>query len=120
MKKINIKLDVLREILKTNMQKHKEDYEKALLAWKQEMVDKFKQSLLQFEKDEYPDRPSDLIRDLDRPVSYEEDYQEALDMLSYETSDTVELDTQSFRKYIKDEWDWKELWSMSNTKYLSK
>lgn len=45
-------------------------------------------------------------------------YEDAIGMLSLHTGDVMQLDSQSYRAFIKDEWDWKQNFTTSNSQYL--
>ena len=56
---------------------------------------------------------------LDKPLEYTDSYQLALDMLSMSTDDDILLTQEEFKQYINDDWSWKEMFQMSNSKYSS-
>lgn len=53
------------------------------------------------------------------PVSHEQDYDDALGLLQMGTDETVELDMESYRQYIQDNWVWKRSFDATNSLYKS-
>jgi hypothetical protein len=54
-----------------------------------------------------------------RPISHEEDYTEAIEMLSWTSQEEIELTTEVFNQYIRDQWSWKKQFDMLSTTYGS-
>lgn len=49
-----------------------------------------------------------LIGQMDCPRGYCDQYEEVLDQLEHEIGESVTLNAEEFRQYVKDEWYWKE------------
>jgi hypothetical protein len=58
--------------------------------------------------------------DFSHPQSYASQYQQVIDMLEYSVDETINLDSQAFRAYVKDEWAWKGSFELTNSTYASK
>ncbi len=54
------------------------------------------------------------------PSSYESEYDKVIEFFSMSLDNEIELDMDTFRAYIKDEWAWKDSFTASNSRYLSK
>jgi hypothetical protein len=57
---------------------------------------------------------------LDIPVSYKTEYDTAIQMLEWDTSDEVELTRQEFTQYVMDSWIWKSSFLNTTSNYTSK
>lgn len=96
--------------------KAKEDYIKALIVDLEDTLANVKAISAGEEaaKQEFPPR-------FDAPPqSHEDAYNDVLEMLLMDVRDTIELDTQAFKAYVKDDWEWKSSFSTSNALYASK
>lgn len=47
------------------------------------------------------------VEDLPAPLSFAKDYDRAIQMVSWSTDETIELDEQAFRAWVLDEWNWR-------------
>lgn len=119
MKKIQIKKTEVQNFLLQNLEKHVVEYETALENWKEQFKSRLNKTLSDAVQGKYPNDIWSILKDLDKPVSFEKEYRNAIEMLSFEERDTVELDVTEFQQYIKDNWEWKDSWKMSNSKYIS-
>jgi hypothetical protein len=63
--------------------------------------------------------PNDKRKDLlnSCPRSYADVYDEVLEMLSYHKPDSIVLTNRQFRAWVKDEWDWKDLFIGTTASY---
>jgi hypothetical protein len=57
--------------------------------------------------------------DLEKPESYEADYNRALRMLELDIADTVEMDEGTFRNLVEDEWGWSRNFGATTAHYLT-
>lgn len=57
----------------------------------------------------------DLRFNLAKPVSYQNEYERAIEMLEMTTHDKVTLSVQQFDQYVRDRWGWKESFSATNS-----
>lgn len=53
------------------------------------------------------------------PKSHEDEYNEVIGLLDMGTADTVELDMDSYKKYVLDKWNWKSAFDSSTQFYKS-
>lgn len=54
---------------------------------------------------------------LQPPADYTEIYTNAIEMLRWNQSETVELEADEFRQLVRDEWDWMDSFLFSNSAY---
>jgi hypothetical protein len=110
MKTIKVNKLKLMGILESNLAQHENDYKEAqeqyLVALKKEL----QEMLQQVESGEMIDRVINAVE----PVTYADSYRLAIDMLDMSVDAEVELDAQEFKRYVRDEWEWKNSF-LSNT-----
>lgn len=108
----------LIEKLKANLEKHKKDYEEAVIGYKEKLKYDLEQAL---DLVTLCQNPSDLRRlkpvRFEFPVSYETNYIDAIEMLEWSVEETIQLDQSSFKQYVQDEWSWTQSFSAVNSTY---
>lgn len=114
MQTIQVSKNDLREALITNRTKHVEEYEKALDGYFKAAE---KEALKILEQIRSRTSKSYLGVNLERPSSYEEDYDTALEMLDWHQGEFVDLNQTEFKQYIQDEWGWKQRFVGTNSTY---
>lgn len=122
-KTVNVsRLDLLKT-LKENLEKYRDDYAEAMADYHLKLKIDLKAAL------ETVEAPLGLsyseIRkvhvDFKCPQDYEPQYLEAIEMLEWSADETISLDAESFRAYIKNEWPWTDSFKSqltSNKSYL--
>ena len=60
-----------------------------------------------------------LSFDYNHPVSYEDEYNEAIGMLEMSLDEEITITNEQYQKWVKDNWEWKYRWK-SNTLPYSK
>lgn len=123
-------VDELVDKLKSNRESHVEKYEEALRGWRDEMqslIEEFEReaSALSHENtiEEAVDRASELQMRLtearrDKPESHKEDYDHCIDMLESSMDDEIELTKREFARLVRDEWNWKDSFNKTSSKYV--
>jgi hypothetical protein len=104
----------LLAIVKANKEKHIAEFTEA--------VSDFKEAVLKISQDNLKlAKTADLekfkkIEDLPpEPQSYENSYKRAIRMLELSVEDTIEVEEDVFNQLVLDEWNWKSMFSASNT-----
>jgi hypothetical protein len=102
-----------------NRDKHDKDYAKAHAAWRQ--VFALELARLQAQAVEgYRGLARRLRKFLDKnpePKSHGREYDAAIEMLELSVDDTVTVHAHEFRQLVRDEWDWKDDWVVTNAQY---
>ena len=96
--KVRVSVSALVEKLRENQSKHHDIFEQALLGWQKECI-----RILLHEQ---------------IPSDHTKDYEVVIGLLLLSTSAEVELEADEYRRFVMDDWDWKQEWTTSNTKYL--
>ena len=99
---VNVSRQRLLEVLAANKVQHIIDYNDAVAGFKDEMIRVLKEQLAKAESGEL----TKLQLILPQPESHEREYQEAIDMLEFSVDENIQLDSDLFRAYCKNEWSW--------------
>lgn len=111
MDRIKTKTEDLLAKLKENREKHTREFEELFVKYKGAA----KEALLKrVEEVDSWDEPENLCFELEVPENHTRDYDLAISMLEWSTEELTELDARTFRRYVLDEWEWRE--SFENTK----
>lgn len=112
---VRIKKEDLLKVLKDNREKHAADYDKATAGFRKllekELNDKLKaviggkQVKLKFKSI--------------KPVSHLNEYDDVIGMIELSTDAEFEINSQQYKQYIKNEWEWERMWFASNVNNLS-
>jgi len=113
---ITVKKDRLVEILKKNRETHVkiflevyEEYRKELIEWLELALELAHVRGRIDTPDNYPSEPR----------CYVKSYDLAMAMLEMSVDETISLSEQDFRRYVQDEWEWKDDFYLSNSSYSS-
>ena len=101
---VTVKTDELLERLKSNREKHLQEYERAINAWQDEL----KHVLASINAKQcfyFPQSLENLQQDC--PQSHVDEYDQAIDMFTMCVKDEVTLDSESFNTFCRDDWGWK-------------
>lgn len=111
---INVDKARLLEALEKNRVQHEATYEKAKAGYIKVTTDQVKAFLTRLADGELLERtylPTP-------PEDHTGDYDDAIAMMQWSQSDTIELTQSQFKQYVQDDWGWKDSWMVSNTAYL--
>lgn len=114
MQKVTVKKAELLAKVSANLQTHLKDFSEACDGYREKAMAEL---TAKFESLKAGNVVELTFDDLDKPVSHERDYRRAIAMLEMSTSDEIELSSHEFSQYVLDDWQWKELFSASLTKY---
>lgn len=116
---VNVSRVQLLEKLRENLEIHKKEYEEALAEFKARLIEDLQLAVKKVKK-------TDDVMDLEKfkfkisfPEDHSQDYQDVIEMLEMSTDDTINLDAQSFKAYIKNEWVWQQSFKMTKALYNS-
>ena len=113
---VNVNKEELLTKLRENLEIHKVQYEEALVDFKERLLSDLKKGVKLVGKTEAKDLKRFSISS-PFPQSHEKDYVEVIEMLEMSTDDTINLDAQSFKAYIKNQWSWSVQFETSNSMY---
>jgi hypothetical protein len=106
----------LIEQLKANLIQHTKDYAEATIGYRIKLKQDLENALEFFDE-----KPYNVIAKLsvpsNPPKSYEKEYIDAIAMLEWSVSETIDLDQSLFKNYVQNEWAWSGQFDIMNTTY---
>lgn len=101
---VTVKKTELIERLKRNREKHAREFKQAIGLWQQDL-DAVIKNLDISKQQRFPQELSRLQSNC--PVSYLDEYDDIIDMFEMAVKEEILLDSEAFRNFCRDEWDWK-------------
>jgi hypothetical protein len=109
------RLELLKK-LKENLDIHRTDFEEAVVGYQVKLVNDLRSKLSEVSDSDPHDLEHIKEVDFEFPENHEQDYVEIIEMLEMSVDQTIQLDTQSFKAYVKNEWVWSNRFtSIANT-----
>ena len=105
----------LEKTLKLNREKHVTEFAEANGLYMEALAKDLKKKIRKLKEGEMVTLN---FQHLPRPENHAEDYDRALSMLSWHTSDVIEVTEREFEQYINDEWGWKGQFLATTSNYL--
>lgn len=104
----------LLEILRANRAEHVAQFEQANRRYRTSMRVWFVAQAKSIEDGH------DFERRFEGPVprSWVDQYDQAIGMVQLHTGDVIELDAEGYRNYVKDDWNWKQDFQLTNRSYI--
>lgn len=115
MKPIIMDKQTLIKILEENRDKHRTVFEDALEGYAAEASRVLNEHLTAIQRGKTPN--IQII--LDRPEDHTKDYDRVIAMLKHHLGDTFEVDEQSYKQYVDDDWSWKRQWIDTSNHYAA-
>ena len=110
MKTTLVKKAKLIETLKSNLTKHKAEYQEAIKSWAEAIKEEAKEvsMLTNAEIMGANTHNFNLTNKLPKPMSHEDQYNEIIKILEFEEREELELDYNEIKQYLLDDWGWKD------------
>lgn len=103
---VNVSRLELLAKLKENLEQHRKEYQEALAEFRQRLLDDLKLAHKKVSKVEDVMDLQNFSFNLPFPQNHEDDYVDVIEMLEMSVDETINLDSQAFKAYIKNEWHW--------------
>ena len=111
-RKISVKKDELIQKLEENKKNHIVEYEKAIIAYKEEALKQLNEQIKKAEEGSL-----DIKLSLITPINNAENYDKIIEMFEWEVNEVVELEQKEFIEYVQDETEFALNAKFSNTMY---
>lgn len=102
--------------LKENLNIHAAEYKQALLDFHERLVADLEVAALKVKSSD-PASLEDFRINFTFPQNHEEDYRDVIEMLQMSVDDTINLDSEAFKAYIKNEWSWQRNFKATTEMY---
>lgn len=109
----NVRVLKLIDTLKQNKDNHKKMYLEAVTGFKKDAKRQLERLLAKIGDNEV----ADVYLSVGAPKDMSSVYDTAIKMLNWTQDETIELDANTFRNLVMDEWDWMQSWLASNARY---
>lgn len=96
--------DRLLDILQDNREVHHEEYKKAIKIWVKKARKAYAKAARKAEKGNFDYSP---LSKLPMPKSYLQSYDDAIERVSLDTRQELELDSRTFSAWVQDNWNWR-------------
>lgn len=115
---VNVDRSKLLDALKTNREIHKTEYAQALIAFKTRLLADLEAALLKVDEAE-PAKLKNFELDVDFPMNHDQEFGDIIDMLEHSTDSVINIDSESFKAYFNNEWNWSHSFKNSISNYAS-
>lgn len=116
--KTKVKKQELIEKIKAALEEHREQYKKALEGWMRQMQGACEMVIGRVQSGKIKAFPSEFHNLMQIPSLHTSDYEAALKMLEMSVDDVIELEPEDFDQLVLGNWNWKEQWATTNSRYL--
>jgi hypothetical protein len=117
MESIVVEKHKLLDKLNENLHTHRDTYVKAVEEYKRQQEMLLARQLEDVREGRKID-PFALSR-MAVPEDHTDDYKIAIEMLELDVNDKVELGAGDFRRFWRDEWEWRRSWESNTRAYVS-
>lgn len=115
MNTLKVTVKTLVEKMLVNRQQHLATYEKAVVKHRERAIAALQQQLA-LAKD---GKKFSVTFTLNRPQNFVKEYDTIIGLLRMSEDTIVELTIPEYKKYVEDDWNWRQAFEASNSKYLS-
>jgi hypothetical protein len=116
---VNVNRLELLAKLRTNLETHKAEYAEALAEYQQRLLDDLKLAAKRVSKVTDPTELKNFRFSVPFPQNHEADYAEVIEMLEMSVDENINLDSESFKAYIKNEWSWQGQFTAAKMAYVT-
>lgn len=114
---VNVSRQELLQKLRENLEQHRAEYQEALSEFKARLESDLQLALKKVKKADDVLSLKKFSFDITFPQNHENDYIEVIEMLEMSVDETINLDAESFRAYIKNDWAWNHSFKSTLTSY---
>jgi hypothetical protein len=112
---ISVNKAKLIEQIKLNKENHIKEYEKAIVAYKEEALRQLNEQIQKVQEGSL-NAKLELITPINNAVNYDK----IIEMFEWEVNDVVELEQQEFNEYVQDETEFAQQAKFSNMFYTER
>ncbi len=105
-KTVNVNRESLITVLEENLEQHRKEFKEAVAAYRNKISKDLEAAIHDIDRAETNKEIQSVRVHFNFPPNYENEYVEAIDMLRFSVDETIQLDHQTFKAYVKNEWAW--------------
>lgn len=126
MKTVQVDREKLLATLKSNLAKHKKEYEEAVEGFKASRLELIKTiqaaaTLAVNENTSFArkglESAFEELKRLANPVDYSGSYEQAIMLMNWEERSTIDLTVDDFESYVRDNWNWRSAFKHLHSTY---
>lgn len=110
---ITVQKDRLIETLKRNRDEHVSIFERAQIVYRDKVIEAFEQRLAAARRG---DKIVTYVG-LPEPENHLSDFETAIEMLEWDTAETVTLDRRDFKRFVQNKWEWEQSFAGNTLSY---
>ena len=110
---VNVNRQDLLVALRAGLEKHKAAYTEAVSDYQAAVLKFLGDALKRAKKGDF----KDVVLKLTPPSDRSDDYVKVIEMLEMSVDENINLDAESFRAYVKNEWPWTRSFELAGTMY---
>ena len=116
METITVNKEALLSAVRANRDNHRAEFLKAQDGWRDTIIEELDRRL----KDARQGKRVLSAFSFPEPQDHTRDYDRIIQMLIMEVADVIKIPERDFAQYVMDDWDWKAVWTATNTAYITK
>lgn len=116
---VNVSRVELLAKLKANLELHRAEYKEALVEFHARLLEDLKLAHKKASKVENVEQLKGFRFNVAFPQNHEKDYEEVIEMLEMSVDEHINLDSESFKAYIKNEWQWQASFTAAKMAYAT-
>jgi hypothetical protein len=110
------RLELLKK-LRENLDLHCAEYASAIADYQERLLADLKLAVKKVAKVHDVNDLVNFSFSLPYPKNYEDEFTQVIEMMEMSVDETIELDSNSFRAYVKNEWSWGQNFRLTNAMY---
>jgi len=114
---VNVSRTVLLEKLRENLELHRKEYAEAVSDFQARLLADLKLAAKKVAKIHDVADLKNFSFDLPYPQNHEDEFVQIIEMLEMSVDENIQLDAQSFRAYVKNEWAWRQHFAATSAMY---
>jgi hypothetical protein len=116
---VNVDRLKLLEALRQNLIIHRAEYLEALAEFHARLLADLKLAVKKVNSTENIEDLKEFQFNITFPQNHESDYTEVIEMLEMSTDTVINLDSESFKAYFKNEWNWQSYFKHAKALYAT-
>ena len=115
MQSVTVSKENLLATMKKNREEHRDVFLRAQEVYRQRVIEELDRRL----NDAKNGRPLDLVFRLPVPEDHTDDYDAAIQAVSWHIEDNIELEWDTFQMYVLNRWHWARAFAANTGSYLA-
>lgn len=110
---INVSRKDLLANLYANLESHKAEYKQAMIDYQEKVISELSAALSRAQSGDF----SNVNVRVEKPDDHCQDFMDVISMLEMSVDETINLDSEAFKAYFRNEWPWKRQFDMLMASY---